>query len=151
MIRPFSERDADLCRKIIKNCFKETVSSEEKIKSAVLSRLAAKGYLESKAKEYPLFVYEKDKKVVGMGGLKGNEIKRVYVDPSYQGKGIGKEILHFLEKLAREKGLDELVLYSFPNSVRFYQKQGYKIVGVHGYEIPKKGIKIPTTEMRKKI
>jgi|SRR3989344_2855412 len=61
------------------------------------------------------FVVTVDGKLVGMGALRNvdettAEIKRMRVEPSLQGKGIGKLILDKLVERAKELGYKELVL-----------------------------------------
>lgn len=54
-------------------------------------------------------------KAVGMGALKVHspvmgEVKRMFTDPAVRGKRIGSALLGAIVKLAREKGLDVLML-----------------------------------------
>ena len=54
-------------------------------------------------------------KAVGMGALKVHspvmgEVKRMFTDPAVRGKRIGSALLEAIVKLAREKGLDVLML-----------------------------------------
>jgi GNAT superfamily N-acetyltransferase len=58
-------------------------------------------------------------RVVGCGGLRfeggdvpagAGEIKRMWVDPSLRGQGLGRRVLAYLTDLARETGLRRLVL-----------------------------------------
>mgnify|MGYP001589849617 FL=1 len=76
-------------------------------------------------------------------------IKKFYVHPDEQGKGIGKELLHYLERIAFKNKYKEIILDSYDNSLNFYIS--------HGYSINKKfvrewdGVKIPITIMKKKI
>lgn len=46
------------------------------------------------------------------------------VNPSYQGKGIGKEMMDMM--LDRYKGYQTKVLIAYPNVVEFYGKMGFK-------------------------
>jgi GNAT superfamily N-acetyltransferase len=49
------------------------------------------------------------------------------VNPSYQGKGIGKEMMDMM--LDRYKGYHTKVLIAYPNVVEFYGKLGFKTEG----------------------
>ncbi len=58
---------------------------------------------------------DEDNKAVGMGALKVHspvmgEVKRMFTDPAVRGKRIGSALLEAIVKLAREKGLDVLML-----------------------------------------
>jgi GNAT superfamily N-acetyltransferase len=64
-------------------------------------------------------VAEQGDRVVGCGGLRyegadvppgAGEIKRMWVDPSVRGQGLGRRLLAHLTDLAREAGLRRLVL-----------------------------------------
>jgi|HubBroStandDraft_6_1064221.scaffolds.fasta_scaffold391830_2 GNAT superfamily N-acetyltransferase len=46
--------------------------------------------------------------VVGTASLDGRVIRGVYVDPTYQGKGIGARLMDVLEGLAREQAVSTL-------------------------------------------
>jgi GNAT superfamily N-acetyltransferase len=72
-----------------------------------------------------ILVVESEEKIVGTGTLLGSEISRVFVDPIYQRKGIGKLIMIILEKQAIGKGVDVVHLTSTAASKRFYDSLGY--------------------------
>jgi ribosomal protein S18 acetylase RimI-like enzyme len=55
-------------------------------------------------------------------------IGRVSVIPAYRGKGIGKDIILFLEELARQQNYTETRVegrLSIPQNISFYEKLGY--------------------------
>lgn len=147
MIRNFLANDEPACREIIRACFEQSVTLEEKASTHIKNRFTEPGYLQSK--KYPISVFERDGSVLGMGALDGNEIKKCYVHPREQGKGIGKELLKDLEALALKKGKSGLFLHAYANSKGFYQKEGWKIIGLHILELD--GIQTPVIEMRKKV
>jgi GNAT superfamily N-acetyltransferase len=64
--------------------------------------------------------------VIGMGGLKKNEIRHMYVHSGYQRKGVGSAILNFIEKEAYSRGFSSLIVNSVTNSEDFYIKNGFK-------------------------
>ena len=57
-----------------------------------------------------------DERLVGMLGNNGTQITLLFVDPAYQGKGIGAALVH-------NRGL---TVKAFPGSVDFYVKCGFK-------------------------
>jgi len=72
-------------------------------------------------------------KIVGCGRANFNtedeaQIRYMAVENQWQGKGIGKLILDELEKRVLEKGAKKIVLHARENVVRFYEKNGYKII-----------------------
>jgi GNAT superfamily N-acetyltransferase len=150
MIRRFRPSDENACRNIIAKCFDKSVILSKKGKAYIKKLFITKGYLTKKNREYDILVYVKDKKILGMGSLNKDYIGKVYVNPSMHGKGIGKEIMLFLEKLAVKRGYSHTLLRAYRNSKGFYSKQGYHFVKMHVYT-GEKNIRIPTYEMRKEL
>jgi GNAT superfamily N-acetyltransferase len=55
-------------------------------------------------------------------------LENVAVEPSWQGHGIGRELIAFAERHARELGLPEVVLYTnerMTENLGFYPRLGY--------------------------
>ena len=68
---------------------------------------------------------DNDGKIIGTGTLLNTNIRRVFVDPSYQHQGLGKIIMRNLEEKALEVGINILDLSSSLVSKRFYDSLGY--------------------------
>ncbi|MEO8532261.1 MAG: GNAT family N-acetyltransferase [Flavobacterium sp.] len=87
---------------------------------------------------YVFAIAELDDKIVGCGAIrpiskKAGEVKRMY--SKYPGKGVGKNILSFLENKAKERGYKELVLETRiknEEAVAFYLKSGYTVISNYG-------------------
>lgn len=74
-----------------------------------------------------------DEKIVGCGRAHFNtedeaQIRYMAVENNWQGKGVGKLILDELEKRVIEKGAKKIILHARENVVKFYEKNGYKIL-----------------------
>ena len=72
-------------------------------------------------------------KVVAVGRLQFNsieeaQIRYMAVSDDYQGKGYGRKMVKALDNIAREKGSRKIILQSRENAVKFYEKNGYKII-----------------------
>ena len=70
--------------------------------------------------------------VVACGRLQENEnkigqIRFMAVDNSQQGKGLGKNIVEFLEIKAKELHIIKIELQARENAVKFYESMGYTI------------------------
>lgn len=98
------------------------LEQEEDIKSAFLNK-----------KEGAIIAYDASKPV-GMLRFKINNqslsFHRVSVDPKVQGRGIGKQLLHFLEHHSRNIGITELVCkvrMNVAKNTKFYSDLGYVI------------------------
>jgi putative acetyltransferase len=81
-----------------------------------------------------------DGRAVGCGALKTHdgglgEVKRMYTLPEVRGQRVGSALLEAVVALAREKGLDRLVLETgegpgFEGAFRLYERSGFKVCGV---------------------
>lgn len=69
---------------------------------------------------------------------KALELKRIYVDKDFHGKGLAQELMHFAETYATENGYDVLWLGVWEHNYRakkFYQKMGFEDSG-HMHDFP---------------
>jgi ribosomal protein S18 acetylase RimI-like enzyme len=62
-----------------------------------------------------LYLIQVEDKIVGMGALRKlkegiGEIKRMYIKPEYQGKGLGKKMLQLLLRRGKEDGFSAIYL-----------------------------------------
>ncbi len=81
-----------------------------------------------------------ENKPIGCGAFKQletkkAEIKRMFVQPEYRGRGIGLGILKELELWASELNYSDCILETGKRqseAIRLYQKAGYKIIGNYG-------------------
>lgn len=71
-----------------------------------------------------------DGKVIGTGCFDGNHITRVYVLPTFQGKGCGSMIIDHLENLI-SKDHETVVLDASLPAASLYEHRGYRTTG-HG-------------------
>lgn len=56
-------------------------------------------------------------------------LMQVAVDTIYQGEGIGRELVKYAEKRAREAGYTKIVMHAMLFVVDFYEKMGYHAEG----------------------
>lgn len=68
--------------------------------------------------------------IVGFGSLvpSKQEIRAVYVDPTFGSQGVGSKILTYLEEFARLHGVDKLHLDASLSAERFYCHHGYSVI-----------------------
>lgn len=77
------------------------------------------------AQEGRTIVLDKASRILGTGTLVGGEIKRVFVDPTFQKQGFGRRIVQHLEEAADRRGVQTVKLdASLPSQV-FYERLGY--------------------------
>ncbi len=90
--------------------------------------------------------------VVGYGFFNNQdkEVKGIYLVPDAAKNGIGRKILSELESIAKEYGLDELVLDSTLNAVGFYEKCGFRKIRDELFELTDT-CKLPCVHMAKSL
>jgi ribosomal protein S18 acetylase RimI-like enzyme len=56
------------------------------------------------------------------------QVRAVAVHPDWQGRGVGQQLMAYLEEYAAAQGFTECILHARELAVPFYQKIGYEIV-----------------------
>ncbi len=87
--------------------------------------------------EMTVFVARIDRKAVGTGTLRRHaggigEVKRMYVRPDFQGRGIGGAIMQAIEAQAIADGLEKIVIetgHIHPAAWRVYERDGFTRCG----------------------
>ena len=82
---------------------------------------------------FPIMVCEVDGIPVGVGRVHfvddvTAQIRSMAVEEEWRGKGIGSIVIRELEKIAIEKGAKKIILHARDNAVKFYERNGYKVV-----------------------
>jgi putative acetyltransferase len=99
-----------------------------------------------------VIVAEVDGVLAGFGELapERNLLVAVYVNPDYSRQGVGTELLHELERLARRKELTFLQMGASLTAVPFYTSHGFQTLGpdVH---VLRSGDKMNCVRMRKEL
>jgi GNAT superfamily N-acetyltransferase len=85
-------------------------------------------WITAKAQSTYFLVALIDDRVVGSGLLDGNEIKAVFVDPTYQRRGVGRALMVALELYGRRQGLQEIALKASITGLAFYTALQYRLV-----------------------
>ena len=69
-------------------------------------------------------------------------VRRLAVEPAFQGQGVGRALMRWAEDEARRRGCPEVsvgVRTALPRNLRFYSRLGYEVVAEHrhpGYSHP---------------
>jgi len=84
-----------------------------------------------------IFVIEKEGKIIGTFRLKKKDseiiLARFGIDAEHRGKGLGKEIMAFIERIAKELGAKKMTLETYesvPYLGKFYENLGYRLYDV---------------------
>ncbi|RSK37213.1 GNAT family N-acetyltransferase [Hymenobacter metallilatus] len=56
------------------------------------------------------------------------QLRFMAVHPAWQGRGVGRQVLEYLEAAAWQQGLTELLLHARQAAVPFYARLGYTVV-----------------------
>lgn len=109
---------------------KEHGISKSHMKKEILERF--------KKKQEVFFGYKKDNEIIGyvtlkpfFPGYKHCEVYWLTVEKKFQGQGIGRKLMKFIEQYAKKKGFRKICLYTGKNMTKtqeFYKKIGYKFV-----------------------
>jgi GNAT superfamily N-acetyltransferase len=62
-------------------------------------------------------------------------LRQMAVLPGLQGKGIGTAIIHFAERIARDRNFKILMMHARDQVIGFYEKCGYVISGEQFFEV----------------
>lgn len=88
-------------------------------------------------------------KLVGTIALQESEVAGLYVSFTKRGKGVGRQLLDYLEDYAKSCGIKELSLTSTPSAESFYRRNGYQPVG--DIVIYEEGVAFKETRMIKDL
>jgi GNAT superfamily N-acetyltransferase len=92
------------------------------------------------AQQVAFFVLRADGAPAGCGGVKFfgdayGELKRMYVRPQYQGRGLGAALVEHLAAYARERGVPLLRLETGvyqEAAIRLYERMGFRAIAPFG-------------------
>jgi len=72
-----------------------------------------------------IFIASTKGKIVGTISLEKDTVYGLFVVPGWQGKGVGKMLLQFVEKYAFSRGITHIILSSSLTAYNFYYNNGY--------------------------
>ncbi|NVJ71314.1 MAG: GNAT family N-acetyltransferase [Alphaproteobacteria bacterium] len=130
-MRPVKDSDCDGLIELIGGCFSEYEGVFLEPDGLDKDLQAYATYMREQGGEG--FVVEKGDKLVASvayAPIEGTrfELKRLYLSQELRGSGMGLELLHHVEDLARNRDATEMELWSdtrFTRAHRFYEREGY--------------------------
>jgi len=66
--------------------------------------------------------------LIGTAGLRQDYLRSVFIDPTYQGQGLGKLLVAHVEEIARQNAIPEIMLDSSITAQSFYESLGYELI-----------------------
>jgi len=109
---------------------------EEYISTAINGELSQLRGVFSETKRNAFWVVETNGQIIGMLGIESRdhastELRRMYLDRRYRGRGIAQRMLQCAEMRARKLGFSKLILSTAEvqqAAISFYRKSGYTLV-----------------------
>ncbi|MFX0123682.1 MAG: GNAT family N-acetyltransferase [Candidatus Hodarchaeota archaeon] len=126
VLRHFKMKDAQQCSSLMQDHFLNNAADLPIEVRTQISNSRTSEYIQKIATNRTIIVATLNDRIVGMGALKENEIRHMYVESKHQRKGIGSRIIKFLEKEAYKKGFPSIIVNSVDQSEGFYIKNGYQ-------------------------
>lgn len=71
--------------------------------------------------------------LIGTAGLRDDFLRSVFIEPTYQGQGLGKVLVAKIEGMARQGAISELMVHSSVTARLFYEALGYEFVEFQSY------------------
>lgn len=98
-----------------------------------------KGELERETEDILIAAFEEEK-MLGCCLLTKTDnqcvrLRQMAVQNNLQGKGIGAAMMNYAENVARDAGYHKVMMHARKNTMDFYKKLGYKVVGNEFEEI----------------
>ena len=124
MIRPYHEDDFEIVARFWFSGVQ--VAEPELVQRMGYEFTGAREYFKTVVAENQMWVYELDGVPVGILGIQGDYIDRLYVDPKFHRKGIGQALLAYARTLSPHHlwlKTDQANKLSRP----FYEKNGFVI------------------------
>lgn len=109
---------------------------EEYIETSIKGEMSQLRDVFSEARRNVFWVVAIDGPIIGMFGIESRsqdstELRRMYLDRPYRGRGIAQRMLQCAENRARELGFSNLILSTAEiqeAALAFYRKSGYQLV-----------------------
>ena len=109
---------------------------EQYIQTSINQEISRLREIFSETKRNAFWVVERNNEIIGMFGIESRgkestELRRMYLDRRYRGRGIAQRMLQCAETRARELGFVKLILSTAEvqkAAITFYRKSGYRLV-----------------------
>jgi len=129
MIRPACSSDAEGISRVIVAALRATNAKD--YSQAVIMRVEqsfSPAAVSDLLMRRLMFVALNEKSIVGTASLDERVVRTVFVDPKFQGYGIGRALMARIEQAAVKKGVTVLAVPSSVTAEPFYTKLGFNAV-----------------------
>jgi citrate lyase synthetase len=114
---------ANLCKKCITEIDRKSLTKKQA--EYLIHEFSPKGIVRL-SKLATVYVAKKTDKIIGTATLFNNQVKGVFVNPSYQNQGVGTKMIEHVENIAEKSGHNFTFLNAGNFAVKFCKKLGYK-------------------------
>ncbi|MEZ2332891.1 GNAT family N-acetyltransferase [Mesorhizobium sp. RCC_202] len=136
-IRRATDKDADVVSRVIIAALRETNARDyaPDIIARVEQSFSPPAMLEFFRKR-KVFVAVIGETLVGTASLDGDTVRSMFVDPPFQGHGVGRRLMSAVEQAARADGVATLTVPSSVTAEPFYARLGFRAIrdSYHGDE-----------------
>lgn len=128
VVRSFQYRDLESVYELVRNTMDVSYHADYSEEAIRLFKIFhSRRIILENAANYHTLVALISGEIVGTGTLQGAHIRRVFVSPRHQGRGIGKLIASGLEKKALSQNIAVLDLAAAVGSRTFWESQGFRV------------------------
>jgi len=124
--------DSDLVRVslIVCNCYRLLAKREGLTQEQLVHLQSARGseeVIQSQRQQQLFLVAVGDNTLMGVASIENNELSKLYVDPEFHGRGIGKRLFREAQQFILGNGYSEMFLGAFSSAVPFYERLGMTV------------------------
>lgn len=129
LVRKFLPSDAEALSQIfIQNLRQVNIRDYPSEAIEALVRLYTPEQIIERAGKWITLVCTDGQDVVGTASLDNDRVREVFVAVSQHRTGIGKQLMHAIEMMAKEQHLEKLYLLAGISAEDFYKKLGYVVI-----------------------
>lgn len=137
IVRPARPEDAEGISRVVVKTLRETNAKD--YSQEVIARVEqsfSPSAVSDLLVQRLVFVAVNDDAVIGTASLDGRVVRTVFIEPGWQGRGVGRALMIEVERAALDRGVATLAVPSSVTAEPFYAKLGFISVrdSYHGEE-----------------
>lgn len=138
VIREMTDADVPRVCELLRDCYRWLADREgfnDRQRAFLIDERSSEATVRHESKTRAHFVACQGDKIVGMSVVHGSNLARLYVDPAYHRRGIGKALFQAAEAFLRNAGVQEITVGALVESAAaFYRAMGMTVTGRLVYE-----------------
>ena len=115
------------------------IYSKYSLKADLHNRLSSYNFIRYSNKTIGIFKLDFDSAYPPFNNQMGLKIHRLYIDPEFQGKRIGTQLMHYAQEIASRKNYKFIwleAMHTHEQAQSFYKQLGFEMSGVRALEYP---------------